>query len=223
MVKSLFSSFLLVFSLTINSFTIREYENFYSTDGAEVIETLKKLDEKYWLMESKAKHSLFNFSQRSIFFIENRQIYVTEIEKNLRAFGGLRKENQTFKLNYENKEVEFTFNKKTGKFSFNEPVYGNLSLQLQLKFDLTSDSLPLSKEYLFLDKGKIKTKKFLSDFNNEEDESFPSYKISEIRDDDKEYYLWFKEDDFLTTFKIFNDFGPRTATWRLVESMPSEE
>ena len=49
---------------------------------------------------------------------------------------GLRKENQTFKLNYENKEVEFTFNKKTGKFSFNEPVYGNLSLQLQLKFDL---------------------------------------------------------------------------------------
>ena len=40
---------------------------------------------------------------------------------------------------------------------------------------------------------------------------------------DKEYYLWFKEDDFLTTFKIFNDFGPRTATWRLVESMPSAE
>ena len=30
------------------------------------------------------------------------------------------------------------------------------------------------------------------------------------------------KDDFLTTFKIFNDFGPRTQTWRLVESMPSE-
>ena len=223
MVKSLFSSFLLVFSLTINSFTIREYENFYSTDGAEVIETLKKLDEKYWLMESKAKHSLFNFSQRSIFFIENRQIYVTEIEKNLRAFGGLRKENQTFKLNYENKEVEFTFNKKSGKFIFDKPVYGNLSLQLQLKFDLDSNSLPLTKEYLYLDKGKIKTKKFLSDFNNEEDESFPAYKISEIRDDDKEYHLWFKQDDFLTTFKIFNDFGPRTATWRLFESKLSAE
>ena len=66
MVKSLFSSFLLVFSLTINSFSIREYENFYSTDGAEVIETLKKLDEKYWLMESKAIH--YSISHRDPFF-----------------------------------------------------------------------------------------------------------------------------------------------------------
>ena len=220
MVKSIFFSLFLLFSLASNCFVLEEYENSYATEGAEVIETLQKLNEKLWLMESKAKHSLFNFSQRSVFFIENKQIFVTEMQRNLRAFGGLRKENQTYKLNYDTKEVEYTFNKKAGKFNFDNPLYGNLSLQLQLKFDLNSDSLPLSKEYLFLDKGKIKTKKFVTDINKENDESFASFKISEIRDDDREYYLWFKKDDFLTTFKIFNDFGPRTATWKLVDSKP---
>lgn len=220
MVKSIFFSLFLLFSLASNCFVLEEYENSYATEGAEVIETLQKLNEKLWLMESKAKHSLFNFSQRSVFFIENEQVFITEMQRNLRAFGGLRKENQTYKLNYDTKEVEYTFNKKAGKFNFDNPLYGNLSLQLQLKFDLNSDSLPLSKEYLFLDKGKIKTKKFVTDINKKNDESFASFKISEIRDDDREYYLWFKKDNFLTTFKIFNDFGPRTATWRLVDSKP---
>ena len=53
--------------------------------------------------------------------------------------------------------------------------------------------------------------------------ALPGTKISEIRDDDREYYLWFKEDELLTTYKIFNDFGTRKATWRLKESKLSGE
>ena len=101
MVKSIFFSVFLLFSLASNCFVLEEYENYYATEGAEVIETLQKLNEKLWLMESKAKHSLFNFSQRSVFFIENKQVFITEMQRNLRAFGGLRKENQTYKLNYD--------------------------------------------------------------------------------------------------------------------------
>ena len=48
-------------------------------------------------------------------------------------------------------------------------------------------------------------------------------KITEIRDDDRAYSLWFKDDEYLTTYKIFNDFGARTAVWKLDQSKPLEE
>ncbi len=223
MVKNLFFSFLIFFSINSYCLVLTEYENFYEADGASVIETLKKIDEKLWIMESTAEHSLFNFYQKSVFYVENNQIYSTEMERRLRAFGGLRKENQKYLINHLTKEVEYTFNKKQGKFNFDHPLYGNLTLQLQLKFDLKRNDLPHTTDYLFLDKGKVKTKKFFTEIDTSNEESFPSFKVSEIRDDDREYYLWFKEDELLTTYKIFNDFGTRTATWRLTESKLSGE
>ena len=33
----------------------------------------------------------------------------------------------------------------------------------------------------------------------------------------------FKDDEYLTTYKIFNDFGARTAVWKLDQSKPLEE
>ena len=69
---------------------------------------------------------------------------------------------------------------------------------------------------------KLKNK-FFTEIDTSNEESFPSFKVSEIRDDDREYYLWFKEDELLTTYKIFKAFGTRTATWRLTESKLSGE
>ena len=115
-VKNLIFNFFLVFNLHALSFSLREYKNFYSTDGAQVIESLEKIDDKYWSMESNAEHSLFNFYQKSIFYIENDQIYLVEMQRNLRAFGGLRKEKQEYKINQETKEGAYVFYKKTGKF-----------------------------------------------------------------------------------------------------------
>ena len=80
MVKNLFFSFLIFFSINSYCLLLTEYENFYETDGAYVIETLKKIDEKLWIMESTAEHSLFNFYQKSVFYLENNQIYSTEME-----------------------------------------------------------------------------------------------------------------------------------------------
>ena len=132
------------------------------------------------------------------------------------------KEKQKYKIDQETKEVEYVFNKKTGKFNFDEFLHGNLTLQLQLKFDLDMNKIPLINEYYFLDKGKIKSKKFTTEFNDEENNP-SSFKITEIRDDDKAYSLWFKDDEYLTTYKIFNDFGARTAAWKLDQSKPLEE
>ena len=70
------------------------------------------------------------------------------MQRNLRAFGGLRKEKQEYKINQETKEVEFVFNKKSGKLSFDNPL-GNLTLQLQLKFDLDTNKIPLINNYYF--------------------------------------------------------------------------
>ena len=221
-VKNFIFNLLLVFNLHALGFSLTEYKNFYSTDGAQVVESLEKIDNKYWSMESKAEHSLFNFYQKSVFYIENDQIYLIEMQRNLRAFGGLRKEKQEYKINHENKEVEYVFNKKSGKFSFDNPLHGNLTLQLQLKFDLDTNKIPLINNYYFLDKGIIKSKKFMTEFNDEENDP-PSFKITEIRDDDRAYSLWFKDDEYLTTYKIFNDFGSRTAVWKLDQSRPLEE
>ena len=221
-VKNLIFNFFLVFNLHAFGFSLSEYKNFYSTDGAQVIESLEKIDDKYWSMESDAKHSLFNFYQKSIFYIKNDQIYLVEMQRNLRAFGGLKKEKQDYIINQETKEVEYVFNNSSGKFNFDEFLYGNLTLQLQLKFDLDTNKIPLINEYYFLDKGKIKSKKFITEFNDEENNP-SSFKISEIRDDDKAYSLWFRDDEYLTTYKIFNDFGARTAVWKLDQSKPLEE
>ena len=221
-VKNLIFNFFLVFNLHAFGFSLTEYKNFYSTDGAQVVESLEKIDNKYWSMESKAEHSLFNFYQKSVFYIENDQIYLIEMQRNLRAFGGLRKEKQEYKINQETKEVEFIFNKKSGKLSFDNPLHGNLTLQLQLKFDLDTNKIPLINNYYFLDKGIIKSKKFTTEFNDEENDP-QSFKITEIRDDDRAYSLWFKDDEYLTTYKIFNNFGSRTAVWKLDQSRPLEE
>ena len=48
MVKNLFFSFLIFFSINSYCLVLTEYENFYETDGANVIETLKKIDEKFF-------------------------------------------------------------------------------------------------------------------------------------------------------------------------------
>jgi len=221
-VKNLIFNLFLIFNLQAFGFSLAGYKNFYSSDGAQVIESLEKIDDKYWSMESEAEHSLFNFYQKSIFYIEDDQIYLIEMQRNLRAFGGLRKEKQEYKINQETKEVEYLFNKKSGKFSFDNPLHGNLTLQLQLKFDLDKNKIPLNNKYYFLDKGIIKSKKFTTEFNNEEN-SPPSFKITEIRDDDRAYSLWFKDDEYLTTYKIFNDFGSRTAVWKLDQSKLLEE
>ena len=44
MVKNLFFNFLIFFSINSYCLVLTEYENFYETDGAYVIETLKKID-----------------------------------------------------------------------------------------------------------------------------------------------------------------------------------
>ena len=120
-------------------FDVSHMGQFFLEGDETLIESLEKIDDKYWSMESNAEHSLFNFYQKSIFYIENDQIYLVEMQRNLRAFGGLRKEKQEYKINQETKEVEYVFNKKTGKFNFDEFLHGNLTLQLQLKFDLDTN------------------------------------------------------------------------------------
>ena len=79
MVKNLFFSFLIFFSINSYCLVLTEYENFYEADGASVIETLKKIDEKLWIMESTAEHSLFNFYQKSVFYVDNNPVSYTHL------------------------------------------------------------------------------------------------------------------------------------------------
>ena len=70
-VKNLIFNFFLVFNLHALSFSLSEYKNFYSTDGAQVIESLEKIDDKYHfllkapLKDSDGNDAIIRFSRKT--------------------------------------------------------------------------------------------------------------------------------------------------------------
>ena len=148
-----------------------------------------------------------------------------------RAFGGFRREKQSFEINYDENLILYEFNRKKGSISFdcNDfkdcTFFDNLTLQLQSKLSSKSSEIPVELNFNYLDKGQIKTKLFklesLNDLNIDNTDNI-KLKFSEVRDDDKGFELWFDPNKNYLTYKIYQDFGSQDLTWNL-KSKPSEE
>lgn len=209
MVKNLFFSLLLAsFSLFSHSYELVPFENTYKSGNSSAIEKFTKIEDGYWLMESTIKHSLFSAEQQAKFSVEDQKVILHSASRKIRALGGLKREFQSFAINYDLKEVDFIFNRKKGKIKFSGDIYESLTLQIQAKFDIANMKVPFKKEYNFLNKGDLKLKTF--EFSNEINE----VKFQELRNDDKGFVIWFLPEKNLKTSKILQK-GALNLTWNL--------
>ena len=181
-------------------------------------------------MSSKIEHSIFQVTQEATFRIENNKVFLLNASRKTRAFGGFRREKQSFIVNYDKNEIAYEYNKEKGTIPFNCENYSdcrffdNLTLQIQSKLLLTNKELPLDIRFNYLDKGKIKEKIFQIENSLDSDRGTDANKIkfSEIRDDDKGFTLWFDPLINYTTYKIYQDFGSQDLTWNLQSKLLEE-
>ena len=228
--KNLFFSFLLISSCSIGAFNLEEYSTFYNSGKNSAEESLENVENNVWKMSSKIEHSIFQVTQEATFRIEDNKVFLLNASRKTRAFGGFRREKQSFIVNYDKNEIFYEYNKEKGTIPFNCENYSdcrffdNLTLQIQSKLLLTNKELPLDLKFNYLDKGKIKEKVFQIENSIDSDRSTDANKIkfSEIRDDDKGFTLWFDPLINYTTYKIYQDFGSQDLTWNLQSKLLEE-
>ena len=229
-VKKLFFSFLLVTSYNLSAFNLQEYSTFYNSGKNSAEESLENVENNVWKMSSKIEHSIFQVTQEATFRIEDNKVFLLNAFRKTRAFGGFRREKQSFIVNYDENEITYEYNKEKGTIPFNCENYSdcrffdNLTLQIQSKLSLTNRELPLDLKFNYLDKGKIKEKIFEIKNSIDSDQGTDTNKIkfSEIRDDDKGFTLWFDPLINYTTYKIYQDFGSQDLTWNLQSKLLEE-
>ncbi len=229
-IKKLFFSFLLFSSCNIGAFNLQEYSTFYNSGKNSAEESLENVENNVWKMSSKIEHSIFQVTQEATFRIEDNKVFLLNASRKTRAFGGFRREKQSFIVNYDKNEIAYEYNKEKGTIPFNCVNYtdcrffDNLTLQIQSKLSLKNKDLPLDLKFNYLDKGKIKEKIFQIENSIDSDRSAEANKIkfSEIRDDDKGFTLWFDPLINYTTYKIYQDFGSQDLTWNLQSKLLEE-
>ena len=228
--KKLLFSFLLFSSCNIGAFNLQEYSTVYNSGKNTAEESLENVENNVWKMSSKIEHSIFQVTQEATFRIEDNKVFLLNAFRKTRAFGGFRKEKQSFVINYDKSEIAYEYNKEKGTIPFNCENYSdcrffdNLTLQIQSKLSLTNKELPLDIKFNYLDKGKIKEKVFQieNSIDTELDRDANKIKFSEIRDDDKGFTLWFDPLINYTTYKIYQDFGSQDLTWNLQSKLLEE-
>ena len=105
--KKLFFSFLLVSSCNISAFNLQEYSTFYNSGKNSAEESLKNIENNVWKMSSKIEHSIFQVTQEATFKIEDNKVFLLNAFRKTRAFGGFRKEKQSFVINSDKSEIAY--------------------------------------------------------------------------------------------------------------------
>ena len=146
--KKLFFSFLLIASSNISAFNLQEYSTFYNSGKNSAEESLINVENNVWKMSSKIEHSIFQVTQEATFRIDDNKVFLLNASRKTRAFGGFRREKQSFLVNYDKNEIAYEYNKEKGTIPFNCENYSdcrffdNLNLQNQSKLSLTNKELP---------------------------------------------------------------------------------
>ena len=229
-VKKLFFSFLLVCSFNISAYNLKEYSTFYNSGSNSAEESLVNVENNIWKMSSKIEHSIFQVTQEATFKIKDDKVFLLNAFRKTRAFGGFRKEKQSFLVDYDKNEIVYEYNREKGTIPFKCEnfsdcrFFDNLTLQIQSKLSLVEKELPINLKFNYLDKGKIKEKVFKIEdsIDADQDTNANKIKFSEIRDDDKGFTLWFDPLINYTTYKIYQDFGAQDLTWNLQSKLLEE-
>ena len=116
MVKNiLISTVIFLFNQNLLAYELSSYTNLYKTKNGTVLESLENIEGNKWVIRSNAKHSLFQLEQEAYFEYSEGEILLIEGYRYMSILGGLRKDNQSYKLDKINNVVEYNFNRNRGK------------------------------------------------------------------------------------------------------------
>ena len=110
-------------------------------------------------MSSKIEHSIFQVTQEATLKLKTIRFLLNAFRKT-RAFGGFRREKQSFLVDYGKNEIVYEYNKEKGTIPFKCEnfsdcrFFDNLTLQIQSKLSLINKELPINLKFNYLDKEK---------------------------------------------------------------------
>ena len=226
MVKNiLISTVIFLFNQNLLAYELSSYTNLYKTKNGTVLESLENIEGNKWVIRSNAKHSLFQLEQEAYFEYSEGEILLIEGYRYMSILGGLRKDNQSYKLDKINNIVEYNFNRNRGKVKGIKNFYDNLTMQLQIKIDISKKEDSKLK-YDYFDKGRLKLKEFIQPKNQTSGSLSKSIiQLREKRDDTRIFEIWLDKNINLKTIKVIQSGPGFKLNWILDDkkAMPLEE
>ena len=111
-VKNLSYSLIFFLSLSASSYNLENYSNEYFSGNNMVKESLENIEGNKWKITSTFDHSIFQVEQEAVFKInEDNKIILLNAFRKTRAFGGFRREKQSFEINYDENLILYEYNR----------------------------------------------------------------------------------------------------------------
>ena len=191
-----------LFVIASNLFSIDEESYTFQYKESEFKVNITSLDDK-WNITYEISHPFFKLSQDTQFSYTNL-IQVSEIKRNLIVMGGLRKIEESYKIDHVTKKIEYIKGQLTETFQYDGAIYDDLTAHLYLRLlnIQTDEEITLN----VLERGKIRQKKFVKKISSPD-----TIKIKEKKEKDK-FELFFK-DNSKEIFKVIQNVNGREFIW----------
>ena len=166
-----------------NLFSVNEESYTFQYKESEFKVTITNLNDK-WNITYEISHPFFKLSQDSQFSYTNL-IQVSEIKRKLIVMGGLRKIEESYKIDPVTKKIKYIKGQLTETLQYDGAIYDDLTAHLYLRLlnIQTDEEITLN----VLERGKIRQKKFIKTISSPD-----TIKIKEKKEKDK-FELFFKD------------------------------
>ena len=146
-----------LFVIASNLFPINEESYTFKYRESEFKVNLTNLNDE-WNITYEISHPFFKFSQDTQFSYTNL-IQISEIKRNLIVMGGLRKIEESYKIDHVTKKIEYIKGQLTETLQYDGAIYDDLTAHLYLRLlnIQTDEEITLN----VLERGKIRQKKYI--------------------------------------------------------------
>ena len=191
-----------LFVIASNLFPINEESYIFKYKESEFKVNLTNLNDE-WNITYEISHPFFKLSQDTQFSYTNL-IQITEIKRNLIVMGGLRKIEESNKIDHVTKKIEYIKGQITKTLQYDGAIYDDLTAHLYLRLlnIQTDEEITLN----VLERGKIRQKKFVKTISSPD-----TIKIKEKKEKDK-FELFFK-DNSKEILKVIQNVNGREFIW----------
>ena len=191
-----------LFVIASNLFPINEESYTFKYKESEFKVNLTNLNDE-WNITYEISHPFFNLSQDTQFSYTNL-IQITEIKRNLIVMGGLRKIEESYKIDHVTKKIEYKKGQLTETLQYDGAIYDDLTAHLYLRLlnIQTDEEITLN----VLERGKIRQKKFIKTISSPD-----TIKIKEKKEKDK--FEQFFKDNSKEILKVIQNVNGREFIW----------
>jgi hypothetical protein len=191
-----------LFVIASNLFSINEESYKFKYKESEFKVNITNLNDE-WNITYEISHPFFKLSQDTQFSYTNL-IQVSEIKRKLIVMGGLRKIEESYKIDHVTKKIEYIKGQLTETLQYDGAIYDDLTAHLYLRLlnIQTDEEITLN----VLERGKIRQKKFVKTISSPD-----TIKIKEKKEKDK-FELFFK-DNSKEILKVIQNVNGREFIW----------